>query len=39
MAVKIFQNGRGVHAALPQFFFDKREMIAYKCQVEHKNPE
>ena len=29
--VKILENGGGNHAALPQFFFDEREMIAYKA--------
>jgi len=37
--MKICQDDRGIHAALTEFFFNEREMIAYKGQVEHKRSD
>jgi hypothetical protein len=37
--MKILENRIGIHAALTEFFFNQREMIAYKSKVEHKKPD
>ncbi len=37
--VEILEDRLRVHATLPEFLFNQGEMIAYECQVEHKNPE
>ena len=37
--MKILKHGFRIHAALTEFFFNQREMIAYEGQIEHKKSE